>query len=74
MSDTVSITEDPMKSLIREVIATGETRAEFKAKVRKHLIKTTPDKTFAQRTITSKRIKESHKRIDAYWKEIEAEI
>ncbi len=67
------ITEDPMKSLIREVMATGDTKDEFKHKVRKHLIKTTPDKTFAQRTVTSKRIKEAHKRIDTYWKEIEAE-
>jgi len=63
------ITEDPMKTLIREVIAEGRELREFKQSVRKHLIKTGT----GSREVISMRIKESHKRINAYWKEIEAE-
>ena len=69
-AELVAITEDPMKTLIREVIAEGRKRDEFKKSVRKHLIKTSTN----TRELTSLRIKESHKRIDRYWKEIKAEI
>jgi len=68
-SEPVTITEDPMKTLIREVIADGRERDEFKKSVRKHLIKTSTN----TRELTSLRIKESHKRIDRYWKEIKLE-
>jgi len=61
--------EDPMKTLIREVIAEGRKRKEFKQSVRKHLIKTGT----GNREAISLRIKEAHKRIDRYWKEIKAE-
>ena len=67
---TTKLEEDPMKTLIREVIADGRKRDEFKKSVRKHLIKTSTN----TRELTSLRIKESHKRIDRYWKEIKAEI
>ena len=66
--DTIP-TEDQMKSLIREVIAEGRKRKEVKKSVKKHLIKSG---TGTRETIAM-RIKESHKRIDKYWKEILAE-
>ena len=68
-NSATKLKEDPMKALIREVIAEGRDKKEFKQSVRKHLIKT-GKKT---RQATSMRIKESHKRIDAYWKQILAE-
>lgn len=60
------IKEAPIKTLVREVIAEGRKKEEFKKAVRKHLIKTGKN----TREATSMRIKESHKRIDRYWKEI----
>lgn len=68
-NSATKLKEDPMKTLIREVIAEGTNKLEYKKAVRKHLIKT-GKKT---RQATSMRIKESHKRIDAYWKQIKAE-
>lgn len=58
--------EDSMKALIREVIADGRKLREFKQSVKKHLIKTGT----GNREVISMRIKESHKRIDRYWKQI----
>ena len=66
---TTKLKEDPMKTLIREVIAEGRKRLEFKKSVKKHLIKTGT----GNRQAISIRIKEAHKRINAYWKQIEAE-
>ena len=63
------IKEDPMKGLIREVIAEGRKRKEFKKSVKKHLIKTGT----GNRQAISMRIKEAHTRIDTYWKQIKAE-
>lgn len=70
-SDTpaAKLAEDPMKALVREVIETGRKKREFKKSVRKHLIKTGT----GTREIISMRIKESHKRIDIYWKQIQGE-
>lgn len=61
--------EDPMKTLVRKVIAEGRKLKEFKQSVRKHLIKTGKN----TREATSLRIKEAHKRIDTYWKQIKDE-
>ena len=67
--EPIPITEDPMKTLIRKVIAEGRKKKEFKRSVRKHLIKTGK----GTREATSVRIKESNTRINKYWKEIKAE-
>lgn len=69
VEEDVKIIEDPMKTLIREVIAEGREKREFKQSVRKHLIKTGT----GNREVISMRIRESHKRIDRYWRQIEAE-
>lgn len=57
-----------MKTLIREVIAEGRKRKDYKAAVKKHLIKT--GKGTSTKETINLRIKEAHKRIDRYWKEI----
>lgn len=73
MADTptssTKLKEDSMKTLIREVIETGRKKREFKQSVKRHLIKTGT----GTREIISMRIRESHKRIDKYWKEIVSE-
>ena len=66
---TTKLKEDPMKGLIRQVIAEGRKRKEFKQSVKKHLIKTGT----GTKCVISIRIKEAHKRIDGYWKQIKAE-
>ncbi len=64
------LAEDPMKTLIREVMAEGRERREYKQAVRKHLIKAGT----GGREVIRIRIKAAHKKIDAYWKQIESEL
>ncbi len=70
LADPTKIKEDPLKALVREVIASGRARKDFKRDVKRHLIKTST----STREITRLRIKSSHSMIDKYWKAIRAEI
>ncbi len=70
LANPTKIKEDPFKTLVREAIASGRARKDFKRDVKRHLIKTST----STREITRLRIKSSHSMIDRYWKAIKAEL
>ncbi len=69
LANASKIHEDPLKTLVREVIASGRARKDFKRDVKRHLIKTST----STREITRLRIKSSHSMIDKYYRDILAE-
>ncbi len=70
LANASKIKEDPLKTLVREVMGSGRQRKDFKRDVKRHLIKTST----STREITRLRIKSSHSMIDRYWKVVRAEI
>ncbi len=70
LANPTKIHEDPLKTLVREVMGSGRARKDFKRDVKRHLIKTST----STREITRLRIKSSHRMIDKYWRDIHAEL